>query len=57
MHRILLLMGCLLLLNHGVQAAELPLTSGRCFASSAPPVMAYTSDRKASTMTVEPRLL
>ncbi|WP_336314619.1 type VI lipase adapter Tla3 domain-containing protein [Pseudomonas sp. BLCC-B112] len=55
MHRILLLMGCLLLLNHGVQAAELPLTSGRCFASSATPVTAYTPARKASTMTVDTR--
>ncbi|WP_323808876.1 type VI lipase adapter Tla3 domain-containing protein [Pseudomonas protegens] len=55
MHRILLLMGCLLLLNHGVQAAELPLTSGHCFASSATPVTAYTPARKASTMTVDTR--
>ncbi|MBP5133335.1 type VI lipase adapter Tla3 domain-containing protein [Pseudomonas protegens] len=55
MHRNLLLMGCLLLLNHGVQAAEQPLTSGRCFASPATSVTAYTSARKASTMTVEPR--
>ncbi|WP_306766509.1 type VI lipase adapter Tla3 domain-containing protein [Pseudomonas protegens] len=55
MHRILLLMGCLLLLNHGVQAAEQPLTYGRCFASSATPMTAYTSVRKASTMTVDTR--
>ncbi|WP_339069814.1 DUF2875 family protein [Pseudomonas idahonensis] len=55
MHRILLLMGCLLLLSHWVQAAELPLTSGRCFASSATPVTAYTPARKASTMTVDTR--
>ncbi|WP_416757317.1 type VI lipase adapter Tla3 domain-containing protein [Pseudomonas sp. BNK-6] len=55
MHRIMLLIGCLSLLSQGVQAAELPLTSGRCFASPATLVTAYTSDRKASTMTVEPR--
>ena len=57
MHRILLFMGCLSLLSHWVQAAEQPLTYGRCFASSAPPVTAFTSARKASPMTVEPRLL
>ncbi|WP_322621660.1 type VI lipase adapter Tla3 domain-containing protein [Pseudomonas protegens] len=55
MHRILLFIGCLSLLSHWVQAAELPLTSGRCFASSATAVTAYTSARKATTMTVEPR--
>uniref|UniRef100_UPI000B10F59B type VI lipase adapter Tla3 domain-containing protein n=1 Tax=Pseudomonas protegens TaxID=380021 RepID=UPI000B10F59B len=55
MHRILLFIGGLLLLSHWVQAAELPLTSDRCFASPATPVTAYTSARKASTMTVEPR--
>nr|WP_282598141.1 DUF2875 family protein [Pseudomonas protegens] len=54
-HRILLIIGGLLLLSHRVQAAELPLTSDRCFASPATPVTAYTSARKASTMTVEPR--
>jgi len=54
-HRILLFIGGLLLLSHWVQAAELPLTSDRCFASPATPVTAYTSARKATTMTVEPR--
>lgn len=55
MHRILLFIGCLPLLSHWVQAAEPPLNSGRCFASAATPVTAYTSARKASAMTVDPR--
>ncbi|MFB4249706.1 type VI lipase adapter Tla3 domain-containing protein [Pseudomonas idahonensis] len=45
----------LLLTTHLIQAAEHSLTSIRCFASPATPVMAYTSARKASTMIVEPR--
>nr|WP_305809498.1 DUF2875 family protein [Pseudomonas sp. PH1b] len=47
--------GCLSLLSHWAQAAELPLSSERCFASPATPVTAYTSARKAPSMTVEPR--
>ncbi|NBF13580.1 type VI lipase adapter Tla3 domain-containing protein, partial [Pseudomonas sp. Fl4BN1] len=45
----------LLLTSPLIQAAESPLTSIRCFASSATPVTAYSSAKKASTMTVETR--
>ncbi|MGC5698756.1 DUF2875 family protein [Pseudomonas sp. NFXW11] len=55
MRRTLLFIGCLLQAGHWAQAAELPLMAGRCFASPATPVVAYTSARKASSMPVEPR--
>ncbi|MBP5105704.1 type VI lipase adapter Tla3 domain-containing protein [Pseudomonas protegens] len=45
----------LLLTSHLTQAAEPELTSIRCFASPATAVTAYTSARKATTMTVKPR--
>ncbi|WP_115658628.1 DUF2875 family protein [Pseudomonas sp. PH1b] len=45
----------LLLTSQLIQAAESSLTSIRCFASSATPVIAYSSAKKASTMTVETR--
>ncbi|MDX9682167.1 DUF2875 family protein [Pseudomonas protegens] len=45
----------LLLTSPLIQAAEPSLTSIRCFASSATAVTAYTSAKKASTMTAETR--
>ena len=55
MHRTLLFIGCLLQAGQWVQAAELPLMAGRCFAGPATPVTAYTPARKARAMPVEPR--
>ncbi|WP_345893561.1 type VI lipase adapter Tla3 domain-containing protein, partial [Pseudomonas protegens] len=45
----------LLLTSHLTQADELSLASIRCFPSAATTVTAYTSFRKASSMTVETR--
>ncbi|MDP9505231.1 DUF2875 family protein [Pseudomonas protegens] len=44
----------LLLISHLTQATESSLTSIRCFASPATAVSAYTSSRKAYSMSVEP---
>lgn len=45
----------LLLTSHLVQASEFPLTTSRCFASTATPVIAYTSSHKASAMSADAR--
>jgi len=45
----------LLLTSHLIQAAEPPLTTTRCFASPATPVVAYTSAKEAATMLADTR--